>query len=41
METTVHPETHTALGIAPTRFAEFARRHAGAFLEESVYAGLD
>jgi uncharacterized protein YbjT (DUF2867 family) len=41
MEATVHPETHTALGIAPTPFAEFARRHAGAFLGESVYAGLD
>jgi uncharacterized protein YbjT (DUF2867 family) len=41
MEATVHPETHTALGIAPTRFAEFARRHAGGFLGESVYVGLD
>jgi uncharacterized protein YbjT (DUF2867 family) len=41
MEATVHPETHTALGIAPTRFAEFARRHAGAFLGESVYVGLE
>jgi uncharacterized protein YbjT (DUF2867 family) len=40
-EATVHPETHTALGIAPTLFAEFAGRHAGAFLGESVYAGLD
>jgi uncharacterized protein YbjT (DUF2867 family) len=41
MEATVHPETHTALGITPTRFAEFAGRHAGAFLGESVYVGLD
>jgi uncharacterized protein YbjT (DUF2867 family) len=41
MEATVHPETHTALGITPTPFAEFARRHAGAFLGESVYVGLD
>jgi uncharacterized protein YbjT (DUF2867 family) len=40
-EATVHPETHTALGITPTPFAEFARRHAGAFLGESVYVGLD
>jgi uncharacterized protein YbjT (DUF2867 family) len=40
-EATVHPETHTALGIAPIRFAEFAGRHAGAFLGESVYVGLD
>jgi uncharacterized protein YbjT (DUF2867 family) len=30
-EATVHLETHTALGIAPTPFAEFGR-HAGAFL---------
>jgi hypothetical protein len=36
----VHPETHTALGITPTPFAEFARRNAGAFLGESVYVGL-
>jgi uncharacterized protein YbjT (DUF2867 family) len=41
MEATVHPETHTALGITPTPFAEFARRHAGAFLGESVYVGLE
>jgi uncharacterized protein YbjT (DUF2867 family) len=40
-EATVHLETHTALGIAPTPFADFARRHAGAFLGESVYVGLD
>jgi uncharacterized protein YbjT (DUF2867 family) len=39
-EATVHLETHTALGIAPTPFAEFARRNAGAFLGESVYVGL-
>jgi uncharacterized protein YbjT (DUF2867 family) len=39
-EGTVHPETHTALGIPPTPFAEFARRNAGAFLGESVYVGL-
>jgi uncharacterized protein YbjT (DUF2867 family) len=39
-EGTVHPETHTALGIPPTPFADFARRHAGAFLGESVYVGL-
>jgi uncharacterized protein YbjT (DUF2867 family) len=41
MEATVHPETHTALGIRPTPFAEFAGRHAGAFLGESVYVGLE
>lgn len=40
-EATVHLETHTALGITPTPFAEFARRNAGAFLGESVYAGLN
>ena len=39
-EATVHPETHTALGISPTTFAEFARRNAGAFLGESGYVGL-
>jgi uncharacterized protein YbjT (DUF2867 family) len=39
-EATVHPETHAALGIPPTPFAEFARRNAGAFLGESVYVGL-
>ena len=37
----VHPETHTALGIPPTKFAEFARRNAGAFLGESVYVGIE
>jgi hypothetical protein len=36
----VHLETHTALGIVPTPFAEFARRNAGAFLGELVYVGL-
>jgi uncharacterized protein YbjT (DUF2867 family) len=40
-EATVHPETHTAFGIPPTPFADFARRNAGAFLGESVYVGLD
>jgi uncharacterized protein YbjT (DUF2867 family) len=39
-EATVHSETHTALGISPTTFAEFARRNAGAFLGESGYVGL-
>jgi len=39
-EAVVHPETHTALGITPTTFAEFARRNASAFLGESVYVGL-
>ena len=39
-EAIVHLETHTALGIPPTTFAEFARRNAGAFLGESVYVGL-
>jgi uncharacterized protein YbjT (DUF2867 family) len=39
-EAVVHPETHTALGISPTIFAEFARRNAGAFLGESRYVGL-
>lgn len=41
MEATVHPETHAALGITPTPFADFARRHAGAFLGESAYVGLN
>jgi uncharacterized protein YbjT (DUF2867 family) len=35
-EAIVHPETHATLGIAPTTFAEFARRNAGAFIGESV-----
>jgi uncharacterized protein YbjT (DUF2867 family) len=39
-EAIVHPQTHTALGISPTTFAEFARRNAGAFLGESAYVGL-
>jgi uncharacterized protein YbjT (DUF2867 family) len=39
-EAIVHSETHTALGIPATTFAEFARRNAGAFLGESVYVGL-
>ncbi|GLK99254.1 SDR family oxidoreductase [Dactylosporangium matsuzakiense] len=39
-ESVVHPETHTALGIRPTTFAEFARRNAGAFLGELAYVGL-
>jgi uncharacterized protein YbjT (DUF2867 family) len=39
-EATVHSETHAALGISPTTFAEFARRNAGAFLGESGYVGL-
>jgi uncharacterized protein YbjT (DUF2867 family) len=40
-EATVHLETHTALGIPPTTFAEFASRNASAFLGESVYVGLE
>ena len=39
-EAVVHAETHAALGISPTTFAEFARRNAGAFLGESGYVGL-
>jgi uncharacterized protein YbjT (DUF2867 family) len=39
-EATVHTETHTALGISPTTFVDFARRNAGAFLGESAYIGL-
>jgi uncharacterized protein YbjT (DUF2867 family) len=39
-EATVHAETHAALGISPTTFAEFVRRNAGAFLGESGYVGL-
>jgi len=34
-EDVVHLETHTALGIRPTTFAEFARRHAADFLGTS------
>jgi hypothetical protein len=32
----MHLETHTALGIPPTTFAEFARRNVGAFLGRSA-----
>lgn len=39
-EATVHADTHTALGIPATTFADFARRNAGAFLGESGYVGL-
>jgi uncharacterized protein YbjT (DUF2867 family) len=39
-EATVHSETHAALGVSPTTFADFARRNAGAFLGESDYVGL-
>ena len=39
-EAIVHSETHAALGISPTTFADFARRNAGAFLGESSYVGL-
>lgn len=39
-ESTVHPETHQALGLNPTSFSEFAARNAGAFLGETAYAGL-
>jgi len=35
-EEVVHLETHTALGIHPTLFAEFARRHAADFLGTSA-----
>jgi uncharacterized protein YbjT (DUF2867 family) len=37
-EAIVHLETHTALGIPPTTFAEFARRNVGAFLGQSAEA---
>jgi uncharacterized protein YbjT (DUF2867 family) len=30
-EAVVHPETHLALGIRPTTFAEFARRNSAVF----------
>jgi uncharacterized protein YbjT (DUF2867 family) len=36
-EEVVHPETHIALGIRPTTFAEFARRHATDFLGTSEW----
>lgn len=39
-ESVVLPQTHTELGITPTRFADFARRNASAFLGESTYVGL-
>ncbi len=39
-EAVVHPETHAALGIRPTTFAEFARRHAAAFRGESGRFGV-
>ncbi len=39
-ESEVHTETHTALGIKPTSFAQFAKRNASSFLGESVYLGL-
>ena len=39
-ESEVHPETHAALGIRPTTFAEFARRHADAFRGESGRFGV-
>jgi uncharacterized protein YbjT (DUF2867 family) len=35
-EGVVHPETHIALGIRPTTFAEFARRNAAALRAEVV-----
>jgi uncharacterized protein YbjT (DUF2867 family) len=33
-EAVMHPETHIALGIRPTTFAEFARRNAAVFRGE-------
>ncbi|GHO63243.1 NAD(P)-dependent oxidoreductase [Ktedonobacter sp. SOSP1-52] len=36
-EEVVHLETHTALGIRPAPFAEFARRHAADFLGTSEW----
>jgi uncharacterized protein YbjT (DUF2867 family) len=35
-EGVVHPETHIALGVRPTTFAEFARRNAAAFRGEAM-----
>jgi uncharacterized protein YbjT (DUF2867 family) len=35
-EAAIHLETHTALGVRPTTFAEFARRNAAAFRGEMV-----
>ena len=40
-EAIVRSETHAALGISPTTFADFARRNAGAFLGESACVGLE
>jgi uncharacterized protein YbjT (DUF2867 family) len=37
-ESVVHLETHTALGLRPTTFAEFARQNAAAFRGEAVRA---
>jgi uncharacterized protein YbjT (DUF2867 family) len=39
-EAVVHTETHTALGLRPTAFAEFALRHAAAFRGESGRFGV-
>jgi uncharacterized protein YbjT (DUF2867 family) len=39
-ESTVHSETHAALGIQASTLAEFVHRNAGAFLGESGYVGL-
>ncbi|MBO0791621.1 MAG: SDR family oxidoreductase [Ktedonobacteraceae bacterium] len=39
-EAVVYPETHAALGLRPTTFAEFARRHAAAFRGESGRFGV-
>ena len=39
-EEEVHLETHKALGLEPTTFAQFAKRNASAFLGESSYVGL-
>jgi uncharacterized protein YbjT (DUF2867 family) len=39
-EAVVHLETHIALGIRPTTFAEFARRHAADFRGESGRFGV-
>jgi uncharacterized protein YbjT (DUF2867 family) len=39
-ESVIHPETHAALGVHPTTFAEFARRHAADFRGESSRFGV-
>jgi uncharacterized protein YbjT (DUF2867 family) len=39
-ESVVHPETHAVLGVHPTTFAEFARRHAADFRGESGRFGV-